>query len=96
MARTKAKAKAKKTVLTVNDIPTSKTKITKAFMLEYVKVKATEEQKAEFTKFAKANTKDNDIDLKVVREKFCELFFPQLSAEGKKNKKTFLESLEEL
>ena len=71
------------------DIPSSKTQITKQFMLGYIKEKGTEADKAWFKKIAndykiertsKLDGKTyQDIDIKPVRQAFCDRFFPQLN-----------------
>ena len=91
-------ASSKKTLNPLTDTPTSKTDITKPFMLAYLKSGLAEPDKVkEFKIFAKdpKNQKPYmDINIPVVREKFCQLFFPNLLV--KKKKGSWLDELDEL
>lgn len=101
-------ASAKPTLNPLTDTPTSKTQITKPFMLAYMKSeKATPEDRAWF----KAIVADPDyrreqinqltgkpyidIDIPKVRKAFVERFYPNLAVK-KKGKKTFIEEIENL
>lgn len=101
-------ASAKKTLNPITDTPTSKTDITKPFMLAYMKSeKATAEDVAWFKsivsdkKYQKEYTnrlngeKYMDIDIPEVRKLFCQRFFPNLNAKKSKNK-TFIDSIMDL
>jgi len=98
---------SKKTLNPLTDTPTSKTDITKPFMLAYLKSGLAEPDKVkEFKIFAKdpknqkeyvnrlTNEPYMDINIPVVREKFCQLFFPNLLV--KKKKGSWLDELDEL
>ena len=100
-------AGSKKTLNPLTDTPTSKTDITKPFMLAYVKSGVADPAKLkEFKAFAKdpANQKEYinklnnqpymDINIPVVREKFCALFFPNLLV--KKKKGSWLDELDKV
>ena len=79
------------------DKPTKRADISKMYMVEYTKLFGTDKQKKEFKKIIQDNvvtktsplTKEpyQDINLKIVREKFCEMFFPELTEAGQKKKK---------
>lgn len=98
-------AGSKKTLNPLTDTPTNKVEITKPFMLAYVKSGIADPEKVKtFKAFAKdpANQKEYinklnnqpymDINIPVVREKFCELFFPNLLV--KKKKGSWLDELD--
>jgi hypothetical protein len=100
-------ATSKPTLNPLEDKPTNKTQITKPFMLAYIRCeKATPEDRAWFKALCKKpeNRKDyvnpftheeyNDIIVPEIRKEFVDRFFPQLNA--KKQKKTFLEEIEDL
>ena len=100
-------ASSKKTLNPLTDTPTNKTEITKPFMMAYLKSGLADSAKLiEFKAFAKdpANQKEYlnrltgepymDINIPVVREKFCQLFYPNLLA--KKKTITWLEELDNL
>lgn len=100
-------ATSKPTLNPLTDKPTSKTQVTKPFMLAYIRCeKATDEDRAWFKALCKKeesrkmfvnpfnNEEYEDINVPVVRKEFIERFFPQLNA--KKQKKTFLEEIEDL
>ena len=88
----------------LTDKPTKKGDITKNYMVRYAKAYGTPEQRAELKQFIKEHTVEKesklthstykDIELKACREKFCELFFPELVE--KKGKRTFFEEVEDL
>ena len=101
-------ASAKKTLNPLEETPTSKTEVTKPFMLAYMKSsKATPDDIAWFKKIV-ANPDNQkqyinklhgqpytDIDIPKVRKLFCQRFYPQLV--GKKNKnKSFIDSILDL
>lgn len=100
-------ASAKKTLNPLTDTPTSKTDITKPFMLAYMRQVANEEDKAWFKKIvADANNQKEyvnklngqpytDIDIPKVRKLFTDRFFPQLNAKKEKNK-SFIDSILDL
>ena len=101
-------ASAKKTLNPLTDTPTTKTDITKPFMLAYMRSeKATDEDRAWFKGIVgnsenhkvytnKLNgEKYTDIDIPKVRKMFCERFYPNLTVTKKKNK-TFIESIMDL
>ena len=101
-------AGSKPTLNPLTDTPTTKTEVTKPFMLAFLKSeKATEEDRAWFKKIVSnpENQKETmnhltglpymDIDIPKVRLAFCERFFPQLVAKKKKNK-SFIDSIMEL
>lgn len=78
------------------DTPTTKTQITKGFMLDYVKINGSEEDKAWFKALVNENKVEKDsklpngkayetIDIKAVRNAFCDRFFPQLNQKKKAN-----------
>lgn len=81
--------------------PANKRDITKAYMLDFIDYRGTDEDKEWFLAIIKdkANYKDyndnfhggkrNDIDLAKVREMFVERFFPNLRT--KKEKKSYLD-----
>ena len=98
---------AKATLNPLTEAPTNKTQITKAFMIAYITSgKATPEQIKEFKKVVKDNQKEftskltnktyEDIDIKAVREKFCDMFFPQLNIKKVKKGKSFTDIILEL
>lgn len=71
------------------DKPNNRSEITKGFMLDYVKIHGNEEDKAWFKALINENkiTRESKlpngkayetIKIKVVREAFCERFFPNL------------------
>lgn len=101
-------ASAKKTLNPLTDTPTSKTDITKPFMLAYMKSeKATDEDRAWF-KTVVGNPQNHkeytnklngekymDINIPIVRKMFCERFYPNLTV-AKKKSKSFIESIMDL
>ena len=101
-------ASAKKTLNPLTDTPTSKTDVTKPFMLAYMKSeKATVEDREWFKKIV-SNPKYQkeyvnklncgtyiDIDIPAVRQLFCERFYTNLTVKKTKNK-TFIDSIMEL
>ena len=86
------------------DIPEKKGDIDKYYIVKYTKLHGTPEQRAEIKKCITEHTvtrtsqltkKDyQDIELKAVRDKFCEYFFPQFVE--KKGKTTFFDLVDEL
>ena len=97
-------ASSKPTLNPLTDIPTSKTQVTKPFMLAYIKSeKATDEDRAWFKALVAdpKNQKEQvnqltgetylDIDIPVIRKAFIDHFFPQLNA--KKGKKSFIDEI---
>ena len=101
-------ASSKKTLNPLTDTPTSKTDVTKPFMLAYMKSeKATAEDREWFKKLVSnpenqkeytsqlTNEKYTDIDIPKVRLEFCTRFYPNLTAKKKKNK-SFIDSIMEL
>lgn len=86
------------------DKPAKKGDIDKNYMVQYAKLFGTPEQRAELKKCIKEHTVEKlskltgntykDIELKVVRDKFCELFFPQFIE--KKGKRSFFDEVEDL
>ena len=101
-------ASAKKTLNPLTDTPTTKTDVTKPFMLAFMKSeKATDEDRAWFKKLVTDpknqkeytnqlnNEKYMDIDIPKVRLEFCQRFYPNLTVKKKKNK-TFIESIMDL
>ena len=101
-------ASAKKTLNPLEETPTTKTEVTKPFMLAYMKSsKATPDDIAWF-KTIVANPDNQkqyinklngqpytDIDIPKVRKEFISRFFPQLNAKKEKNK-TFIDSILDL
>lgn len=101
-------ASAKKTLNPLTDTPTTKTEVTKPFMLAYMKSeKATDEDRAWFKKIVSnpdyQEEKINkfggkpytDIKIPEVRQLFCERFYPNLSVKKKKTK-SFIDSIMDL
>ena len=101
-------ASAKKTLNPLTDTPTSKTDVTKPFMLAYMKSeKATAEDREWFKKIVSDPKYQEEkvnkfgggtyIDIKIpeVRQLFCERFYPHLSVKKKKTK-TFIDSIMDL
>jgi len=101
-------ASAKKTLNPLTDTPTTKTDITKPFMLAYMKSEKATEQDIEWFKAIVSNPKYqkkytnklngeeyNDIDIPEVRKLFCERFYPNLAVKKKKNK-SFIDSIMDL
>lgn len=86
------------------DKPEKKGDIDKMYIVEYTKLYGTPEQRAAMKECIKAHTVERvsqltkktyqDIELKEVRDKFCELFFPQFNA--KAGKKSFFDLVDEL
>lgn len=86
------------------DIPEKKGDIDKVFIVEYAKLHGTPEQRTALKKCIKEHTvtrvsqltkkEYQDIELKAVRDKFCEIFFPQFVE--KKGKKSFFDLVDEL
>ena len=85
---------AKNNLNPLTDTPDTLTPLTKDFMLEYVKVKGTEEDKEWYKKVCNSNIvkKKNNftgqetdgVDYKVVRHEFAKRFFPHLLKPQKK------------
>lgn len=101
----------KKTTLNpLTDTPENLTQVTKSFMLLYIKEKGKPADKKwfkelcgnpEYQKPFKSNLTGQekiDIDIKKVREAFCERFFPNLLEAKKKkaNNKSFLDLVNDL
>ena len=95
-------ASSKPTLNPLTDTPTSKTQITKPFMLAYIKSeKATEEDRKWFKELCIKNQQEKlnqltnetymDINIPVVRKAFCDRFYPNLN--GKKEKATFFDEI---
>ena len=84
--------------------PEKKGDIDKMFIVAYTKLHGTEAQRAEMKKCIQEHTVERvsqltkkpykDIELKAVRDKFCEMFFPQFVE--KKGKKDFFDLVDEL
>ena len=87
-----------------SEVPTKKSDIDKIYIVEYTKLHGTPEQRAEMKQCIKDNivirtsklTHEDyqDILLKNVRDKFCDIFFPQLNV--KKGSKSFFDLVDEL
>lgn len=99
-------ASSKPTLNPLTDKPTSKTQITKPFMLAYIKCeKATDADREWFKEivsnpanhkvyFDQIHQRDyTDIDIPKVRKMFCERFYPNLLARKKKENKTFIDEI---
>ena len=94
----------------MTDTPTSKTQITKSFMLAYMRSeKATAKDRKWFKDFC--NNQENkmtvtsnlpgvdpktDINLKKLRVAFCEKYYPNLVAPRGNRNKSFLDLVDEL
>lgn len=86
------------------DKPEKKGDIDKLYIVGYTKLHGTPEQRAEIKKCIQEHTvtrvsqltkkEYQDIELKAVRDKFCEIFFPQFVV--KKGKKGFFDLVDEL
>ena len=86
------------------DRPEKKGDIDKIFIVEYAKLHGNDKQRAELKKFIQKHTvtrtsqltkkEYQDIELKAVRDKFCEMFFPEFVE--KKGKKGFFDLVDEL
>jgi hypothetical protein len=101
-------ASAKKTLNPLEDIPASKTEVTKPFMLAYMKSSKAKPEDIKWFKEIVSNPENQkeyinklngqpytDIDIPKVRKLFCQRFYPQLV--GKKNKnKSFIDSILDL
>lgn len=101
-------ASAKKTLNPLEDIPSSKTEVTKPFMLAYMKSSKAKPEDIKWFKEIVSNPENQkeyinklngqpytDIDIPKVRKLFCQRFYPQLV--GKKNKnKSFIDSILDL
>ena len=84
--------------------PEKKGDIDKMYIVEYTKLYGTPEQRAEMKACIKEHTVErtsqltkkaySDIELKAVRDKFCDLFFPEFNT--KKGKKDFFDLVDEL
>lgn len=84
--------------------PTKKGDIDKAYIVAYTKAYGDAKQRKTMKECILAHTVERvsqltkepykDIELKVVRDKFCELFFPQLNE--KKGSKSFFDEVDEL
>jgi len=84
--------------------PEKKGDIDKVYIVEYTKLYGTPEQRAAMKKCIMENKKKQiskltgkeyeDIQIKPVRDLFCEMFFPQFTA--KKPKKNFFDLVDEL
>lgn len=86
------------------DKPERKGDIDKMYIVEYTKLFGTKDQRAAIKDCIKENTVERvsqltkkpytDINLKPVRDKFCEIFFPEFIQ--KKGKKGFFDLVDEL
>ena len=86
--------------------PEKRGDIDKAYIVAYTKLHGTPEQRAEMKQFILDHTVERtsqltkqpykDIQLKEVRNKFCELFFPKLAETKKGNDKGFFDLVDEL
>lgn len=86
------------------DKPERKGDIDKMYIVQYTKLFGSKEQRAAMKECIKENTETRisqltkkpytDIKLKAVRDKFCELFFPEFIQ--KKGKKSFFDIVDEL
>lgn len=86
------------------DKPEKISDIDKLYIVEYTKLHGNEEQRAIIKKCIQEHTVERvsqltkkaykDIELKAVRDKFCEVFFPALVE--KKGKKGFFDLVDEL
>lgn len=95
---------AKSILNPLTDTPTSLTQLTKNFMLQYIKAKGTDEEKAWFKELCNAHAvqRTNNLNgkttkalsLQPVHRAFAEKYFPQLLR--KKQGKTFFDELDEL
>ena len=84
--------------------PTCKNDIDKVYIVEYTKLFGTPEQREIMKKCIKDHTVTKvsqltkkpyqDIELKAVRDQFCELFFPQFNV--KSGAKSFFDLVDEL
>lgn len=84
--------------------PEKKSDIDKWYIVNYTKLYGNDAQKLEIKECIKEHTVErtsqltkqpyNDIELKAVRDKFCEIFFPQFVE--KKGKKGFFDLVDEL
>lgn len=79
-----------KTLNFLTEEPTKKTELTKDFMLTYIKIKGTEEDKKWFKARVKEHTIEKEnrfkagetvkgLDLKPLRNEFADRFFPNLN-----------------
>ncbi len=95
---------AKSMLNPLTDTPTSLTQLTQSFMLQYMRAKGSDEEKAWFKELCNANAlqRTNNLNgkptqvlsLQPVRRAFAEKYFPQLLK--KKQGKTFFDELNEL
>ena len=86
------------------DKPERRGDIDKMYIVQYTKLYGNKDQRAAMKQCIQENTETRisqltkkpytDIKLKVVRNKFCELFFPELME--KKGKKKFFDIVDEL
>jgi len=101
-------ASAKRTLNPLTDTPTSKTDITKPFMLAFMRSEKASAEDREWFKRIVSNPENQkeytnrlngekytDIDIPKVRKLFCERFYPQLAAKKKTNK-SFIDSIMDL
>ncbi len=101
-------ASTKKTLNPLTDKPTSKTDVTKPFMLAYMKSGLASQEDIAWFKKIVANPENHkeyissldgkaytDIDIPKVRKQFCARFFPHLN-EKKKANMSFIDSILEL
>ncbi len=96
---------AKSNLNPATDIPSTLTEITQDFMLGYMKLNATEEEKTWFKGLCNSNVKKkpnnltgkevNTVDIKVVRREFALKYFPNL-IKPKKKGTSFLDLVNEL
>lgn len=82
----------------VDDIPESKTQLTQKWMMDYLKEKASNEDKQYFISFLEnadnkvkrtnnlTNTEYETIDIKKFREEFCKKYFSKLNEKNTKKK----------
>lgn len=97
-------ATKKKKLDPATERPEKKGDIDKFYIVEYTKLFGTKEQKATIKKIINENTVERtsqltkevykDINLKTVRDAFCDMFFPELNT--KKGKKDFFDLVNEL
>ena len=97
-------AGSKKTLNPLTETPTTKTEVTKPFMVAYMKTKASAEDIEWFKAIVgnPSNQKEyknqldgsiyTDIDIPKVRKEFINRFYPQLNAKKKKNE-TFIDTI---
>ena len=86
------------------DKPTKRADIDKVYIVEYTKINGTPEQRKAIKEAIQKHTvervsqltkkKYKDVELKAVRDLFCDLFFPELNV--KAGKKGFFDLVNEL